>query len=1100
MAKLAARSLFLLLVLGACLGLAAAPQIKISLGHSGPVKAVAFSPDGTLVLSGSADRTLKVWETTTGRELRTLPAGGDQGGLEATAFTPDGRAAVTRSVGGSSRVWDLATGRELPPPFVRGKDAQASQRILYAGDGRTAFVVAGARALEIWDVRSGRLRKALPGHPAVDALQLVASRDGRFLATLPFALTSAEPNVVKVWDPATGRKVATLSGHADKVLAAAFAPDGLTLLTASGDRTLRLWDTRTGRVLKSLSGHGAQVTAVAFSPDGTHALSGSEDNTVRLWDLATGRDERTMAGHSEPVTAVAFSPDGALALSGSADHSLKLWNLATGAEVRTLASPSGPVWSLLAQPGGNQVAAIQGNHVTQALPEGAYAGRRFTRGLLYRLKAWTFPAGQKVLDCADNVKRAAFAPDGKTLATSPTFGGPMVLREAGTGRVLRAFQAPAGYYEVATLAFSQDGRRVLTASEKGPLKVWDPATGQELRSWPFPEAGPALVAFAPDGQRALCMPERQYGAPGFPLFLLDLATGRTLLTLPGHAGNVLAAAFSPNGKTVLTASWDKTLKLWDLGTGHLLRTLPGPPQEVTALAFAPTGQTAVSACVDGTLRSWDLASGALLRTFRGHGDAVKALALAPDGATLFSGSDDGTLRTWDLASGGELTASMIDNDGEWLTWTPQGHFEGSAKAAHAYVYIVDGLRTLGLDQVEESFYRPDRVQAQFLDRSGTPGTGASALAGLLQGGAAPVVTFAGNAAGNGGRDVEVVVRVKPTGGGVGRVTLFLDGVPVVLAKAGRGVKVTAGTAGPEREFRQTVTLHSGRNLLEATAFNGIGSVESPRAALALDWAGQGGEPRLYVLAVAIDSYRDGDLRLKYPVADARSLGAALSAGSPGLFLPGATRTLYDAEATRAGIGAAFDELGAIVGPDDVFLLYLAGHGVASEGDGDYYFLPVDFRFSGREAVAASGLSKRFLVDNLAKIRAGKTIVLFDTCNSGAFLTGGARGISEKTAVDRLKRAMGRATLVASGNDQSAMEGYEGHGVFTWALLEGLSGKADGNQDGYITVSELTSHIENRVPEISYRKWGYEQIPQKELPREDFPLAKITGTRYSDRPK
>ena len=88
--------------------------------------------------------------------------------------------------------------------------------------------------------------------------------------------------------------------------------------------------------------------------------------------------------------------------------------------------------------------------------------------------------------------------------------------------------------------------------------------------------------------------------------------------------------------------------------------------------------------------------------------------------------------------------------------------------------------------------------------------------------------------------------------------------------------------------------------------------------------------------------------------------------------------------------------------------------------------------------------------------------------------------------------MGRATVVASGSDQSAMEGYEGHGVFTWALLEGLSGKADANRDGFVTVTELTAYLENLVPEITYRKWGYEQIPQKELPREDFPIAKLAN--------
>ena len=184
----------------------------------------------------------------------------------------------------------------------------------------------------------------------------------------------------------------------------------------------------------------------------------------------------------------------------------------------------------------------------------------------------------------------------------------------------------------------------------------------------------------------------------------------------------------------------------------------------------------------------------------------------------------------------------------------------------------------------------------------------------------------------------------------------------------------------------------------------------------------------------------------------------------------------------------FERLSNLVTADDVFVFYISGHGTTYD-DGDYYYLPVNFRYTSKEEIPIQGISKNDLIENLSLIKAGKTLVMLDTCNSGAFFAdSGQRGLNEKTAIDRLTRATGHATLAASSDSQSAMEGYEGHGVFTYVLLEGLKGEADSNDDGFVTLLELASYVENEVPERSYEKWGYEQVPQKDLRRQDFPIA------------
>jgi uncharacterized caspase-like protein len=197
--------------------------------------------------------------------------------------------------------------------------------------------------------------------------------------------------------------------------------------------------------------------------------------------------------------------------------------------------------------------------------------------------------------------------------------------------------------------------------------------------------------------------------------------------------------------------------------------------------------------------------------------------------------------------------------------------------------------------------------------------------------------------------------------------------------------------------------------------------------------------------------------------------------------------LVDDNVRRGQIGAAFDTLAATVQPEDVFVFYIAGHGVTDREDGNYYFLPVDFRYTDPTAVRKQALSNAFFQENLAKIRAGKSLVLLDTCNSGSFQAVKTRGVEEKTAMARLVKATGRATLMASSSAQVALEGYQGHGVFTWALIEGLKGKA-ADRNKQITVGSLADYVSETLPELTYKQFGYEQVPQRELQGMNFPIG------------
>jgi WD40 repeat protein len=349
------------------------------------------------------------------------------------------------------------------------------------------------------------------------------------------------------------------------VSAVAFSPDGKRALSASEDKTLKLWDLAAKKEIRTLKGHQAEVYAAAFSPDGRFALSGSEDKTVRLWDVTTGKEICTFTGHDTAVYAVAFSPDGRFALSGGADGTLKLWDVAALREVRERRSV--PDY-------------LKG--VTQV-------------GLLGQLANLVgVEAAQQQI---------------------PRIGIPSALRTF-TGHEK----------SVTSVAFSPDGRHILSGSRDHTLKLWDVETGKLVRSWEGGQGPIYTVAFSPDGRQAL--------SGGFEpvLRLWDVAYGTLVRSWEGMQGPTYSVAFSPDGRQALSGGYDKSVWLWDLAGGKEGRAWSSHQEPVASVAFSTDGKLALSGSYDKTLELWDVPTTQALCQFTGHGGTQfgsggKALAL-----------------------------------------------------------------------------------------------------------------------------------------------------------------------------------------------------------------------------------------------------------------------------------------------------------------------------------------------------------------------------------------------------------------------------------------------------------------------------------------
>ncbi|KAK3346887.1 hypothetical protein B0T25DRAFT_462128 [Lasiosphaeria hispida] len=313
-------------------------------GHSDNVMAVVFSPDGKTLASGSADKTIRLWDMATGTHQQTLEGHSDY--VWAVAFSPDGKTLASGSADKTIRLWDTATGTHQQTLEGHSNDVRA---VAFSPDGKTLASGSADKTIRLWDTATGTHQQTLEGHS--DYVMAVAfSPDGKTLASGSSDMT------IRLWDTATGTHQQTLEGHSSYIWAVAFSPDGKTLASGSADMTIRLWDTATGTHQQTLEGHSDDVRAVAFSPDGKTLASGSADKTIRLWDTATGTHQQTLEGHSDYVMAVAFSPDGKTLASGSADMTIRLWDTATGTHQQTLEGHSDYVRAVAAvafSPDGN---------------------------------------------------------------------------------------------------------------------------------------------------------------------------------------------------------------------------------------------------------------------------------------------------------------------------------------------------------------------------------------------------------------------------------------------------------------------------------------------------------------------------------------------------------------------------------------------------------------------------------------------------------------------------------------------------------------------------------------------------------------------------
>jgi WD40 repeat protein/energy-coupling factor transporter ATP-binding protein EcfA2 len=582
-------------------------KVPITLGgHEREVNSVAFSPDGKLIVSGSGDNTVRLWDIE-GNAVGQ-PFQGHEDYVKSVAFSPDGKLIVSGSYDKTVRLWDIE-GNPVGQPFQGHEDYVKS--VAFSPDGK--LIVSGSRdkTVRLWDIEGNPVGQPFQGHGYIYSVAF--SPDGKLIVSGSYDKT------VRLWDIEGNPVGQPFQGHERSVASVAFSPDGKLIVSGSGDNTVRLWDLKGNPVGQPFQGHEGYIYSVAFSPDGKLIGSGSYDKTVRLWDIEGNPVGQPFQGHEGYIYSVAFSSDGKLIVSGSYDKTVRLWDIEGNPVGQPFQGHESYVNSVAFSSDGKLIVSGSGDNT---------------------VRLWDIegnPVDQPFQRHERSVASVAFSPDGK-LIVSGSDDNTVRLWDIEGNPVGQPFQGHER--EVNSVAFSPDGKLIVSGSDDNTVRLWDIEGNPVGQPFQGHERYVNSVAFSSDGKLIVS------GSGDNTVRLWDIEGNPVGQPFQRHEGYVNSVAFSPDGKLIVSGSGDNTVRLWDIEGNPVGQPFQGHEGYVNSVAFSPDGKLIVSGSDDKTVRLWDIQGNRVGQPFQGHEREVNSVAFSPDGKLIVSGSEDNTVRLW----------------------------------------------------------------------------------------------------------------------------------------------------------------------------------------------------------------------------------------------------------------------------------------------------------------------------------------------------------------------------------------------------------------------------------------------------------------------
>ncbi len=1098
-------------------------------GHTRSVNSIHMSPDGRFLVTTSDDYYAKLWDASNGMLLFTLP--GHRQGVDFAKFSPDGNYLVTESgingntwvndsiIPGKYMIWEVVSGKLL---FESSKYKNEVSSFDFSPNSRFIAIVNGDKSAKIWNISANKTLNVLDGHTDV-VVSAQFSQDGKNI------ITASKDSTAIVWDVLSGDFCYKLDTHTSGLKTARFSPDGMRILTAFDDNTLKIWEAATGHLVYDIKAENKDLSVFQFSPNGQYiaAIFNEEviydkknninyvryESNLKMLDVTSGSLVLDDFKHNER-NIMQFSPDGKY-LAAVAGNVTSVWNTTNGNLMNGL---DGQVKYL---------------HSGQISPDGKLLLTAFDKKVL----VWDVSNGKFLFELGgqkNDINEALFSPDGKFILT---ISNDSVLQIWDTNRGKQKYSLTGHSEGISSLQFSHDGEFVMTTSHDNKSNVWDIQNGSLFQSISdslikSTNEGSSFMEYSiklsPDGKYVLPIKvnhdsvasvysiesmtsEFQLIGHNQPIneafysqnqkYIVTINSSIPPLAKVWKAENgeflydftiqtlgFWTVGFSPNGNKIITTTYEGDIQVWNASDGKLIYSLEGHDGWYTTAQFSPNGKSIVSVSSDGTIKVWDLLSGQLVYDLDGHDGHVRA-QFSRTGDYLLTVGAGGKAIIWDFLSGEMLYTRLHLKGGDWLVYDQHYRYDGS-EGARDYLYFTCGLEVIELDQMKDALYVPGLVEKIMNDRD----INYPKLSDLDICGALPLVEPLEE------NEKNYEYKITPRKYGLEGVEVYVNDKKVLYYSIS-DLKRKEG-AYNLRIKQETLSQHfipGQENTVNVQAIaTGKGREIRSRGMATLQYYEEpemAEDPKLYAVMVGVNDYKDDELDLNYPAKDATNLSDALKL-SAGKLLGDENVFIYEihSETTakegfttpeKEGIRKALEDIGEKANPQDVVLIFFAGHGVMQgEEEKVFTFLTAEASEFNPVGITTSELQNWLSYEGPHKMRANKSIMIFDACHSGKAseeLIAMARDDDETQRirqVEDLKDKSGMFILAASAPNQSAYElpQYE-QGLLTYSLLYTMKNNPEILDEGkYLNVQkwflESEEYLQNLV-----RKMGYQQDAQ-----------------------